>query len=78
MDPTQNPVVPVDPNAGVQTPSVEPVMPSAEPVVPAVPEPAPVMPEPQAPVEQPTPVMPTEGTGDAGTGVPPTTPPAAI
>ena len=77
MDPTQNPVNPgvpvVDPNAGVTIPPV--------PVTPPVDQPA-VTPEPQAPEEQPVvpPVVPGEGTGDAGTGgMPPTsTPPAAV
>jgi hypothetical protein len=61
---------------GVQTPVAEPTMPTpppaipVEPVAPQTPEPTPAMPEPQAPV------VPAEGTGDAGTGVPPTTPPA--
>ena len=83
MDPNAqnpvNPAVPVaDPNAGTQTPAPEPTMPTPppamppEPVVPATPEPAPVMPEPQAPV------IPVDGTGDAGTGMPPVTPPSAI
>jgi len=80
QNPTGNPVV--DPNAGVQVPQAEPVIPTpppampAEPVVPT-PEPElPAMPEPQAPVTPVTPVTPAEGTGDAGTGVPPSTPPA--
>ncbi|MCX6704315.1 MAG: hypothetical protein NTZ07_02605 [Candidatus Woesebacteria bacterium] len=84
MDPTQN-QKPVgasvsDPNAGVaQTPIAEPVvstptpaMPS-EPVVPASEPQVPATPEPVAPV---APVTPAEGTGDAGAGMPPTTPPA--
>jgi hypothetical protein len=77
QNPTGTPVA--DPNAGVQVPQAEPVVSTpppampAEPVVPA-PEPeVPAMPEPVAPV---TPVAPAEGTGDAGTGMPPVAPPA--
>lgn len=75
-DPMGSPVA--DPNAGVQVPQAEPSMPVTPPAMPVEPV-APVMPEPQAPVEEPVmPVMPTEGSADAGTGMPPTTPPAAI
>ena len=92
MDPNQtpdpvNPVAPVadpmgmpavDPNAGMPQAPVEPTMPTPpampeEPIAPQVPEPvAPAVPEPQAPVTE----EPTVGTGDVGTGMPPTTPPA--
>lgn len=75
MDPNaQNPMPAADPNAPVQAPAM-PVndQPAGAPMAPTAPV-EPTMPEPQAPVE-PTPV-PTEGTGDAGTGMPPATPPA--
>ena len=65
----------MDPNAQNPVPGV----PAATPTPISMPTPEPIAtPEPQeAPVEQPVvPVIPTEGTGDAGTGMPPTTPPA--
>ncbi|KKS95794.1 MAG: ATPase associated with various cellular activity [Microgenomates group bacterium GW2011_GWC1_43_13] len=81
MDPTQNPVnptVPVaDSNVGVPTPPAPVTTPPVEPVeVPEEPTMTPI-PEPQqAPEEQPVapPVVPAEGTGDAGTGMPPVLP----
>ena len=83
MDPTQNPVnpsVPVaDHNVGVPTPpapvTTPPVITPEEPTMTPAPEPQ------QAPDEQPVapPVVPAEGTGDAGTEMPPTgIPPAAV
>jgi len=89
-----NPMMPAaDPNAGVVTPQPEPTMPvtppamPVEPAMPMTPDPvAPVAPvdpmaapEPQVPAADPMmPVAPTEGTGDAGSGMPPTTPPTTI
>ncbi|MGA3291544.1 MAG: hypothetical protein ABSC49_00135 [Candidatus Microgenomates bacterium] len=90
MDPTNtqdpmNPVAPVaDPNAGMQTPPPEPMMPTPPPATPAEPV-APIAPPEQTPpttepVAMPEPPVqePTQGIGDAGAGMPPTTPPAAI
>ena len=73
MDPNaQNPApaVPADPNAGVQTPPAPVVTPPVEEPV------ATPTPEPQVPEQPVVPVIPTEGTGDAGTGMPTTTPPS--
>ena len=80
MDPqnNQNPIKSpvVNPNAGVQVPQEEPVVstpPPAMPAEPVIPAPEPVVP---AEPEPAAPVVPAEGTGD--TGMPPTTPPAAV
>jgi len=97
MDPNQvnqNPTPVVDPNAGIQAPSVEPMMPATppvtpvEPVAPLTPEPVMPTPEPVVPVEstpivedQPVaPVAPVvpQGGDVGGEQMPPTTPPATV
>lgn len=94
MDPNQvnqNPTPVIDPNTGIQAPSVEPIMPATppvspvEPVAPQAPEPVMPTPEPVVPVEstptvedQPAVPVAPQGGDVGGEQMPPTIPPATV